>query len=146
MVRKSVEILYAIFLSLPWGTPIVWMFVAGGSYKVLKLGRSKNGYKKLKQSLTFRDRLFKIRFVELSKRAKGYQKYFCFMTYLGYALALILLALWITSMFVGDFEVMFKWYVYIKGYLFELPALVFTIFNIGRPKSGIGLDWRFIEE
>ena len=137
---------FVMFLSLPWVTSIVWVFVAGGSYKVLKLGRSKNGYKKLKQSLTLRDRLFKRGFVELSIRAKGYQKYFCFMTYLGYALVLILIALWIISMFVGDFEVMFKWYVYIKGYLFELPALVFTIFNIGRPRDGIGLDWKFVEK
>ena len=135
-----------IFHSVPLMTLCVWPYVIGGSYKVLKLKRSKNGYRKLKKSLTFRDRLFKRRFVQLSKCEKGYQKYFCFMTYVGYILALILLMLWIVSMFVGGFESMFKIYRYVTGYFLELPAFIFTVFNIGRPKDGIGLDWKFIEK
>ena len=135
-----------MFHSLPWITPWTWLFVIGGSYKVLKLGRSKNGYKQLKQSLTFQDRVFKRRFVQLSKRAKGYQKYFCFMTYTGYVLLLVLLILWIISVFMGEFETLFRWYMYVKCYVLEFPALLFTLFNIGRTKSGIGLDWRFVEK
>ena len=66
-----------IFHTLPRVTLFVWLFVIGGSYKVLKLKRSRNGYKKLKQSLTLFDRISKRKFVQLSLTAKGYQKYFC---------------------------------------------------------------------
>ena len=139
------RVIYIIFHSLPWITPLVWLFVIGGSYKVLKLNRSRKGYKKLKQSLTFKDKLFKRRFVQLSICSKGYQKYFCFMTYCGYILLLTLMTLWFVSVFIGEFEILFKWYMYVKCYVLELPAFVFTLINIGRPKSGIGLDWRFVE-
>ena len=140
------KLLYIIFHSLPWITPIVWLYVIGGSYKVLKLNRSKNGYKKLKKSLTFRDKLLKKRFVQLSISAKGYQKYFCFMTYLGYILIAILIILWFLSIFTGDFKTMFKWYMYVKCYILEFPAFVFTVCNIGRPQSRIGLDWKFVRK
>ena len=68
------------------------------------------------------------------------------MTYAGYVLLLALLTLWLVSIFTGGFETMFRWYMYVKCYALEFPAFVFTLFNIGRPKSGIGLDGRFVEK
>ena len=127
-------------------TNAVWIDVIGGSYKVLKLGRSKNGYKKLKKTLTIWDRIFKLRYVSLSKRAVKFQYYFVIMTYLGYLCILALLIMWIVSLFTHNFEEMFLVFLYVKCYTFELPAFVFTCLNIGRPKDKVGFDWRFIEE
>lgn len=140
------DLFFVVFHTLPRVTLFVWFFVIGGSYKVLKLKRSRNGYKKLKRSLTLFDRLSKRKFVQLSITAKEYQKYFCFMTYAGYFLLLALLTIWIVSIFHGEFKTMFKWYMYLKCYLLELPAFIFTMFNMKRPKSGIGMDWRFVEK
>ncbi len=139
------KVLLFVFHTLPWITPLCWLFVIGGSYKVLKLRRSKNGYKKFKRQLTLFDRLFKCRFVALSKDKKGYQWYFVIMTYVGYVLLLVLIALYLISLFANNFDELMKLYMYIKCYSIELPAFLFTVFNIKRPKDKIGLDWKFCE-
>ena len=43
------DVLFLILKCLSMLTNAVWIDVIGGSYKVLKLGRSKNGYKKCTQ-------------------------------------------------------------------------------------------------
>lgn len=140
------EVLFYILKYLPVLSNMAWILVPGGSYEVLKLGRSKNGYKKFKKTLTIKDRIFKLRYVSLSKRAVKFQYYFVIMTYLGYLCILALLIMWIVSLFTHNFEEMFLIFLYVKCYTFELPAFVFTCLNIGRDKYGRGLDWTFIRE
>ncbi len=140
------EALIFILKYLPVISNMVWIQVPGGSYEVLKLGRSKNGYKKFKKTLTIKDRIFKLRYVSLSKRAVKFQYYFVIMTYLGYLCLIVLLILWIVSLFTNNFWNMFGVFQYIKCYTFELPAFIFTCLNIGRDKYGRGLEWKFIDE
>lgn len=137
------DILFCIFFYMPAFSNIVWCFVPGGSYKVLELGRSKNGYKKFKKSLNIWDRIFKLRFVSLSKHAVFYQYYFVIMTYLGYLSLIISLVIWIISLFTHNFWEMFYPFLLIKCYTFELPAAIFTIFKLKRSENGVGFDWEF---
>ena len=65
---------------LPKITFVVWFFLVGGSNEILKIGRSKNGYRKLKNTLTFGDKLFKRNYVNLSYKYKNYQRFFVIMT------------------------------------------------------------------
>ncbi len=140
------DVLFLILKCLSMLTNAVWIDVIGGSYKVLKLGRSKNGYKKLKKTLTIWDRIFKLRYVSLSKKAVKFQYYFVIMTYLGYLCIFALLIIWIVSLFTHNFGEMFSIFLFVKCYTFELPAFIFTCLNTGRTKDKVGLDWKFIEE
>lgn len=128
---------------MPAFSHLVWLFVPGGSYKVLELGRSKNGYKKLKKTINIWDRIFKLRFVSLSKHAIFYQYYFIIMTYLGYICLIITIVIWIVSLFTHNFWEIFYPFLLIKCYTFELPATLFTIFNLRTGKHGFGWDWKF---
>ncbi len=138
--------LFYIIQVLPIITGIVWIDVIGGSNKVLKIGRSKNGYKKFKKTLTIKDRIFKLRYVSLSKGAIIFQYYFVIMTYLGYLCLIVLLVLWIVSLFTHNFWNMFCVFQYVKCYTFELPAFIFTCLNMRRSKDKVGFDWKFVDE
>ena len=78
---------------LPKITFVVWVFLVGGSNDILKIGRSKNGYRKLKGTLTFWDKLFKRNYVKLSYKYKNYQRFFVTMIYIGYGCILTLCAI-----------------------------------------------------
>lgn len=137
------EIIFFIFPTL---TNFTWIFIPGGSYRVLKIGRSRNGYKKFKKTLTIWDRIFKIRYISFSKGAVKYQWYFIIMTYLGYLCICVIITLFFVSLSTNNFIEMLYYFLLIKCYSFELPAFIFTIINIGRPKNKVGLEWKFVEE
>ena len=46
-------------------------------------------------------------------------------------------------MHTANFNKLFEPYLYIKCYAIELPALVFTSFNMVRPYDKVGIVWRF---
>lgn len=131
---------------LPKISFVVWLFLVGGSNDILKIGRSKNGYRKLKGTLTFWDKLFKRNYVKLSYKYKNYQRFFVTMTYIGYGCVLTLCVILISSLFIGSASSIYRLYFYIKGYFIELPALIFVIFNMRRPLNKIGVKWWFIVE
>lgn len=137
-------------------TLLMWFFAIGGSYKVLRLKRSKSGYRKLKKSLTLRDRIFKHRFISLSKSGKMYQHYFIAVTYFGYLCLVAIGILFFVSRFTCNFRQMLHLFFVAKCYLFELYAAVFTVMHIsiftlkshGTNKGGkrIILDWDFVQD
>ena len=141
--NQLVNWLNILFVTLPRYTFLVWFLIWNGSNEVLKLGRSNKGYKKLKKSMPIWQKLLKWNYIRLSKLAIGYQWFFVIMTYLGYLCLLILLIIWLISMHTANFNKLFEPYLYIKCYAIELPALVFTSFNMVRPYDKVGIVWRF---
>lgn len=137
------DILRAIFEIIPKVSFFVWFLLIGGSYAVLRLERSRNGYKKLKKTLSLTDRITKVKYISLSKAAVGYQKFFVAMTYLGYLCLFAFIVIAIASLFTGDFNTPLNYFLYIKAYLIEIPALIFVIANQRRPRDGVGLVWKF---
>ena len=132
-----------IFDIIPKTSFVVWFFLMDGSNAVLRLGRSRNGYKKLRKSLSIIDKITKLKYVSLSKRVIGYQKFFVAMTYLGYLCLLVFLSIALISIFTGDFWTPFNLFLYIKSYLVEFPAFIFVAINQRRPRDGVGLVWKF---
>ena len=131
---------------LPKITFVVWFFLVGGSNEILKIGRSKNGYRKLKNTLTFGDKLFKRNYVNLSYKYKNYQRFFVIMTYIFYSCVLAFCIISISSLFIEDASSIYHLYINIKGYFIALPTLIFVIFNMRRPLNKIGVNWWFIVE
>lgn len=143
-MKLSIYDFFSLFL--PFITGFVWGLIPGGSYKVLRIGRSKNGFKKLKKTLTIKDKIFKYRYIHLSKGALVFQRYFIIMTYIGYICTFAIIVMFIISIHTNNFREMFYYFMLIKCYTIELPASVFTIWNIGRPENKVGLEWKFVEE
>lgn len=120
---------------------IAWFNLLSGPNAVLRVGRSKSSYKKLKKSLSFSDRLLRRHYVELAKSEKRLQRYFVVMTYIFYLIAIILVLCPIIYRFIPNFHTVFCYFCIIKGVLIELPALIVVIGNTTRTNNGI--EWRF---
>lgn len=136
--------LFVVLKYLPGFTFIVWYEIWLGPCEVLRLGRSKSGYRKLKKTFTVWDRIIKRDYIKLSKTAVGYQYFFVVMTYLGYVCLLAFIFICLSSIFTHNFAELFRYYIYIKAYVIELPALIFTAFNLCRTKEKGGFEWKFV--
>ncbi len=139
--------MYHFFVEvLPMWTCVVWIYMLGNSNKMLKLGRSKNGYKKLKKTLSIWDWISKRKHLKLTKTAITFQYFFIINTYLWYFLLITFVFIFAVSRFTGNFYELIKPYLLLKCYLVEIPLLIIEIMNIRRPKNGVGLEWKiFIE-
>ena len=136
-------LLCAILSWLPAVAGIVWFYIWIGPSAVLRLGRSKSGYKKLKQSLTLCQKIFKITYIKQSKAAIGYQYFFVIMTYIGYSLLVIFLLIFLFSLAGYDLTSAIRLFILLKGYIIELPALIFILCNIRFTKDKRGGEWKF---
>lgn len=140
------QFLSSLFSIIPRCTFPVWFLIWNGSNEILKLGRSSKGYKKLKKSMSIWQRLFKWNYISLSKAAIRYQWYFVILIYLGYFCLIALVVIWLISLPNNNFSKLIEPYYYIKGYLIEFPALIFTLFNTVRPYDKVGVEWRFTRD
>lgn len=129
---------------LPGITTFTWIQFFGGSYKALKLGRTDKEYAILKESLTVKDKLFKLRYVSLTKEGKKFQWFFVIMTYCGYITLFAWNVIFWISRFTHNYTEMFQVFLFIKCYTFEIYAFIFTAKHTVRPPSGVGIDWDFV--
>lgn len=143
MMEESIFLQFLFFM-LPRITWLEWIEIVWVPNEILKLGRSRNGYKKLKKSMSFWDRMSRRNYIQLSKVAVGYQRYFVIMTYVFYFFVLVFVVIWVISLFTHNFNELLEPYLVIKCYTVELPMSIFTLFNIGRPEDKRGYEWRFI--
>ncbi len=124
---------------------VVWANIPGEAFNILKIGRSKNGYKKLKKTLSVKDRIFKFKFIGLSKGAKVFQWYFVIMTNIGYLCITAFIVILIVSTFTHNLSELLMNFMRIKCYTFELAAFIFTLINI-RSSAEKKLHWKFEDE
>lgn len=120
---------------------IVWFYIWEGPSAILKVGRSKSGYKKLMKSISWSDKLLRINYVHYSKTAVKLQMFFIAMTYIFYALVLLLLILLILSAFYPVIFNIIPYYFIVKGCIIEIPALIVVFSNLYRKDRGFG--WKF---
>ena len=123
----------------------VWVYILRGPRAILRVGRSKSGYRKLMKSMSFKDKLFMRNFVKLSNTAKGLQRYFVIMTLVFYlsVVALIVLVI-IRIMFPSvSFRESFAYYSLFKAF-FEVPGIIVFSFSIYYERvDGGRLDWEW---
>ena len=120
---------------------MVWFYIWEGPSAILKVGRSKSGYKKLMKSISWSDKLLRRNYVHLSKTALKLQAFFVVMTYVFYALILLLLILLIFSAFYPVISNLIPYYFIVKGCIIEIPALIVVFLNLYRKDRGFG--WKF---
>jgi len=120
---------------------IVWIYIWLGPSSILKVGRSKSGYKKLIKSISWSDKLLRRNYVRLSKTAVKLQVFFVIMTYIFYILVLLLIILLILSAFFPEVSNLLPYYFILKGGIIEIPALIVVYCNMYRKDRGLG--WKF---
>lgn len=126
---------------------LAWPYIWFGPGDILRVGRSKNGYKKLKKSMSWSGRLLRRNYVQLSKTAVKLQRFFVIMTYVFYVLVLLLIILLIVSAFYPKASALLPYYFLIKGCLIEIPAFFVVYLNRRRIKGrGLWTTWAFTKE
>ena len=125
---------------------MVWIYIWLGSRDILKVGRSKSGYRKLMKSLSFKDKFLRKDFVSLSKTSKPLQRFFVIMILIRHILTVIFIALLIISRFNSSFSYSINYYFFTKSIFIEIPSLIVVVPNLYRSKNPVGFKWKFERE
>lgn len=146
---ESFSMIYNGLVGIFSATFFVWFFIIPAPNAVLKARRSKNGYKKLIRSFSFMDRLLKRKHLKNTKVCHKYQKFFIFCNYIAYLCALVLLVIYLISLFTHNFSQLIRMYIFIKGLLVEFPLMIFTLWNYrgvntSRKKGYWTCNWKFL--
>ena len=132
---------FATIAPMSW---VVWSFILIGPRDILKAGRSKNGYRKLMKSMSFKDKFFMRNFIELSKTAKKLQRFFIVWTYFFYGSVVIFILLIIMYIVFPSFSNSIRIFLGIKVVFIELPGVYVVVKNRYQKKGRIG--WKFMRD
>ena len=120
----------------------VWITCRLAVESILKLGRSKNGYKKLKKNKTKFEKIFYIKYLDLAKYEKGKLKFFIFVNnfYVVYTFLFIIITL--CSILISIFYLINLILLIIKCLIVDLPySIIFILQTCHAPNGGV--EWKF---
>lgn len=121
---------------------LIWLSCRSGANSILNLGKSKNGYRKLKKSMRFKDTFWMYNYNEICKYEHRKMKYFVIINniYIYYTLAFLILI-------IASF--LFKKVCFILGVLLilkvitvDIPFTIFVFINTCYAPRG-GVEWKF---
>ncbi|MGN1031474.1 MAG: hypothetical protein ACI4PQ_07700 [Butyricicoccaceae bacterium] len=144
----KVILLWSLFV-FPKITTLMWVSFSGETNRLLELGRSKSGYRKLMNSLSLWDKVSKRRYVELTvHEGKKYQRYFVVVYYCGWICVCCAGLIFFCSHYIPKEYVEAVWDIFfiLKCYLIEFPYIIFSVLHLRRPPDKRGNEWDFIME
>ena len=139
------SLLLSILPSFSVITTVIWFYILPCPRSILKVGRSKNGYRKLMKSMSFKDKFFMKNFIGLSKTAKRLQRFFIVWSYIFYISVVVFVTLVILFCNSPLFSSYLRYYMTIKMVFIELPGIFVAIPNMYHSEKG-GLDWKFLND
>lgn len=119
----------------------VWSSARNGANAILKLFRSKNGYKKLHSSLTVMDKVMLSKHILNSKRHVKMQRYFVFVNNFHIFDTIVFLLIIVISFITN----IYKYYFYVNLLFFtfvDIPFLIFFFISTCHARRG-GVEWKF---
>lgn len=119
----------------------VWSSARNGANAILKLFRSKNGYKKLHSSLTVMDKVMLSKHILNSKRHVKMQRYFVFVNNFHVFDTIVFLLIIVISFITN----IYKYYFYVNLLFFtfvDIPFLIFFFISTCHARRG-GVEWKF---
>jgi hypothetical protein len=119
----------------------VWSSARNGANAILKLFRSKNGYKKLYSSLTFMEKVMLSKHILNSKSHVKMQRYFVFVNRFHVFNTIAFLLIIVISLIVN----IYKYYFYLSLLFIvfvDIPFLIFFFISTCHSTRG-GVEWKF---
>lgn len=121
---------------------IFWVSCRSGANSILNLGKSKNGYKKLKKSMHFKDEFLMYNYIELCKYEQRKLKYFMLINKIYIYYTFIFFSLILISFFLKNARLILGVLLILKIIIVDIPFIIFIFINTCHAPNG-GVEWKF---
>ncbi len=124
---------------------LIWFSCRSGANSILNLGRSKNGYKKLKKSIRFKEAFWMYNYIEICKYEQRKMKYFMIINNIYIYYTFVFLNLIIISFFFKNVRLILGVLLILKIVIVDIPFTIFSFINTCHAPNG-GVEWKFVRD